>query len=274
MDPKTFKHQNNIIPSVGFGTFQIEAKAAENIVADALNIGYRHIDTAQIYHNEDGVGAALKKSKINRNDVFLTTKVWTDFFHRKDLIASVKESLTRLKTDYVDLLLLHWPNSAVPLEETISALNEVKELGLTKNIGISNFTVELMQKAALLSKAPIFSNQIEYHPYLDQKLVLKAAEENGILITAYSPLARGKIISDPVIQKIAKDHKKTCSQVALRWLFQQAVVAIPKTLNPERARENLSIFEFSLTVAEMAEISELARADGRLISPQFAPEWD
>ncbi|MDF2939391.1 MAG: 2,5-didehydrogluconate reductase [Gammaproteobacteria bacterium] len=275
MHSLSIKHQGIEVPAIGFGTFEVAPQDTVNAVTQALRIGYRHIDTAQIYGNEAEVGTAIQGSKINRNEIFLTTKIWIDYYQHNALIVSAKDSLRKLKTDYVDLLLLHWPNPNVPLEETIAALNEIHTLGLARHIGISNFNVSLMKQAVELSKAPIFMNQVEYHPYLNQGAVLAAAKENNILITAYSPLARGKIISDPVIAEIAAKHGKKPAQITLRWLFQQGVVAIPKTLNEERAKDNLNIFDFSLSAEEMARIHKLAHPQGRTIDPKgLAPIWD
>lgn len=263
------------IPAIGFGTFELEPKDAEAMVEHALKVGYRHIDTAQAYKNEEAVGRGIKNSGVAREDIFLTTKVWTDRFSDGELQKSVQASLERLGTDYVDLLLLHWPNPDVSLKETLNALNEVQEKGLTRNIGISNFTTPLIAEAAELSGKPLATNQVEYHPYLDQKPVLDALSEHGISLTAYCPLARGEVFRDPTLERIGKQYGKNAGQVALRWLVQQDnVIAVPRSSNPDHVASNFEVFDFELTEEEMSEISKLHSEDGRMINPSFAPAWD
>ena len=263
------------IPALGFGTFELDSAAAETMVAKAAEIGYRHFDTAQMYHNEDGVGRGLKASGLSRDDYFLTTKVWYDKFQSGDLQTSVVESLRKLDLDHVDLLLLHWPNDEIPLEETIAALNEVRNLGMTKHIGISNFPTALIKKAVNYSNLPLLCNQVEYHPYLSQQKVLDCLKEHDMLLTAYCPLARATVLKDDTLVAIGKEHGKSATQVTLRWLLQQDnVMAIPKSGSPKNAKSNFDIFDFELSDEEMATIHNLARPDGRLIDPDFAPEWD
>lgn len=263
------------IPAIGFGTFELEPKDAETMVGHALKIGYRHIDTAQMYKNEEAVGRGIKNASVAREDIFLTTKVWTDRFADGDLQKSVAESLVRLDTDYLDLLLLHWPNPDVPLKETLSALNEVQDKGLVRNIGISNFTAPLIREAAEFSAKPLATNQVEYHPYLDQKPVLDALSEHGISLTAYCPLGRGEVFKDPTLKRIGKTYGKNAGQVALRWLIQQdKVIALPRSANPDHVATNFDVFDFELSAEEMSEIHNLHTGDGRMISPSFAPAWD
>jgi 2,5-diketo-D-gluconate reductase B len=264
------------IPVLGFGTFRLEEREARRMVDTALGIGYRHIDTAQVYENEAGVGQAIEGSSVSREEVFLTTKVWVDSFDRKSLPNSVDESLGKLRTEYVDLLLLHWPNPEVPLAETLEALNRVREEGKTRHIGVSNFTTRLLAEAVELSEAPLAANQVEYHPFLDQSRLLAAVRQNGMALTAYSPLARGKVAQDRTLQEIGERHGKTPAQVALRWLIQQeGVNAIPKASSRERAASNFDIFDFELSEEEMETIGGLRSPDGRLTSPAgLAPEWD
>jgi 2,5-diketo-D-gluconate reductase A len=252
------------IPSLGFGTWQIEGDAARQMVERAIEAGYRHIDTAQIYGNEAEVGAAIAASGVPRDEFFVTTKVWTACFSDGDLQNSVQESLERLKLDRVDLLLLHWPKPAPALEETMTALNDVRQRGWTRSIGLSNFTVALMDKAQSLSAAPLATNQVEYHPYLSQNRLLAAAARLGSSITAWSPMARGRITGDPVLTGIGAAYDKTPGQVALRWLVQQpGVIAIPQTSNPDRLKQNIDIFDFHLTDQEMATISAMGSPQGR-----------
>ena len=253
-----------LMPALGFGTWQLENGAAVPLVEKALEVGYRHIDTAQIYGNERDVGAAIKASGVKRDEIFLTTKVWIDKFADGDLQRSAEKSLERLGVDQVDLLLLHWPKPDVPLAETLKALNEVRSRGLTRAIGLSNFPSTLLAEAARLSEAPIANDQVEYHPYLSLKTLKAKADELGTSITAWSPLAQGKVASDPVLVEIGQAHGKTPGQVTLRWIIQQGVIAIPRTSNPKRIEENFDILDFELSADEMARIHALARPDGRL----------
>ena len=263
------------IPALGFGTYELNNDDAATMITEAAKIGYRHFDTAQMYHNEEGVGRGLKASGLARDDYFLTTKVWFDQFQSGDLQTSVVESLRKLDLDHVDLLLLHWPNDDVPLAETIAALNEVKNLGMTRMIGISNFPTALIEKAVSLSDAALTVNQVEYHPYLDQSKVLKSLRDRDMLLTAYCPIARGEVLKDTTLIEIGKKHKKSAVQVTLRWLLQQdGVMAIPKSGSPKNAATNFDIFDFELSADDMATISALAKPDGRLIDPEFAPKWD
>jgi len=262
------------IPLIGLGTWDLRGRVCARVVEQALRIGYRHIDTAQAYENEREVGEGIHASGLKRQDVFVTTKVWWTHFTPRDLERSVMESLAKLRLPEVDLLLLHWPNPAVPLAETIGALCKVKEMGVTRHIGISNFTVALVEEAVRLSAQPLVVNQIEYHPYLDQSKVIAACRRHGIAITAYSPIARGRTSGDDVLARIGKAHGKSAAQVSLRWLVQRDIVVIPRTSKIERLEENLAIFDFELSPAEMTAISHLARKDGRLVNVAWAPKWD
>jgi diketogulonate reductase-like aldo/keto reductase len=263
------------IPAIGFGTWQLDGPTARSMVETALEIGYRHIDTAFIYRNEAEVGAAIAASDIARDDIFLTTKIWTDSFHDDDLQRAAEASVQRLGGP-VDLLLLHWPSPAAPLLETITALNDAKARGLTRGIGVSNFPSALFKEAARYSEEPLITNQVEYHPYLSQQTVLETARDMGSTLTAWSPIARGKVSVDPLLIAIGETHGKTAAQVALRWLIQQeGVIAIPRTTSATRAAENIAVFDFELSDAEMARIFELARPGGRIgdwIDPAF--QWD
>jgi 2,5-diketo-D-gluconate reductase B len=264
------------IPALGFGTFRMPDNDVQRILPKALDLGFRHVDTAQIYKNEAAVGDVLASSGIPRADIFLTTKVWVDQYKHADFIASVDESLKKLKTDYVDLLLLHWPQSDVPLAERIGALNEVLKAGKVRNIGVSNFNVALMAESVKLSDAPIATNQIEYHPYIDQTKVLNAARKDGISVTAYYLMADGKVPNDAVLKDIGAKHGKTAAQVVLRWAVQQeGVIALSKTATESRLAENYDVFDFALGEDEMQAVHALAKADGRIVNPgHLAPEWD
>ena len=264
------------IPALGFGTFRMSGAEVLRILPQALKLGFRHVDTAQIYGNEAEVGEAIQKSGIARADIFLTTKVWVDNYRHDAFIASVDESLRKLRTDHVDLLLLHWPGSDVPMAERIGALNKVRNAGKVRHIGISNFNAAQMEEAARLSDAPIATNQVEYHPYLDQTKVLQTARRLGMSLTSYYAMANGKVPADPLLTEIGGRHGKTAAQVALRWLVQQQdVTVLSKTATEARLKENFAIFDFALTREEMAAVRELARPSGRIVNPQgLAPEWD
>jgi 2,5-diketo-D-gluconate reductase B len=262
------------IPAIGLGTWELRGRTCARLVEQALRLGYRHIDTAQIYENEREVGDALRASGVPRNEVFVTTKVWTSHFAPHDLERSAKESLTKLRVTEVDLLLLHWPNPRVPLAETLDALAHVRKLGMTRHIGVSNFPVALMEEAFGKCPAPLVCNQVEYHPYLDQTRVRDACAQHDIALVAYSPIAKGRVRNDEVLAGIGRSHGKSAAQVCLRWLVQQKVAAIPRTSRLERLSENMAIFDFELAAAEMAEISAMSRSDGRLTDFGFSPKWD
>ena len=265
------------IPALGFGTFRMPGPDILRVLPKALELGFRHVDTAQIYGNEAEVGQAISGSGIARADIFLTTKVWVDKFAKADFAASVDESLKKLKTDYVDLLLLHWPQSDVPLGERMESLNAVHKAGKVRNIGISNFNIAMMEEAAKLSDAPVATNQVEFHPYLDQSKLLEAARAKGISLTAYYLMADGKVPNDPLLKEIGARHGKTAAQVTLRWAVQQeGVIALSKTATESRLAENHDIFDFELSDDDMAAIKGLARPDGRIVNPGHLrpPHWD
>jgi 2,5-diketo-D-gluconate reductase B len=262
------------IPAIGLGTWELRGRTCARLVEQALKIGYRHIDTAQVYENEREVGEGLRASRTKRNEVFLTTKVWTTHFAPNDLERSVKESLARLRLSEVDLLLLHWPNPQVPLPETLGALARVKQLGMARHIGVSNFTVALIDEAVAACPEPLVCDQVEYHPYLDQTKVLEACARHGMATVAYSPVAKGRIRGDETLVRIGQSHGKTAAQVCLRWLVQQNVAAIPRTSKIERLSENIDVFDFALSDDEMRLIFRMASAKGRLTDFGFAPKWD
>jgi 2,5-diketo-D-gluconate reductase B len=263
------------IPALGFGTYGLEGRVARRMVGYALEIGYRHIDTAQMYGNEAEIGAAIADSAVPRGEIWLTTKIWPDNFRDGDLQRAAEQSVDRLRTQ-PDLLLLHWPNPRVPLKETIGALNQAKRRGLTRHIGISNFTVPLIREAVALSEEPLILDQVEYHPHLSQRAVLEELRAKGMALTAYSPIAKGRVFADPTLQRIGQGHGKNPGQVALRWLIQQdGVTAIPRSSREAHARANFEIFDFALSDAEMAEIAALRQPEGRTVDPAgIAPRWD
>lgn len=262
------------IPAIGLGTMTLKGDACVEIVSAALGIGYRHLDTAQMYGNEAEVGQGLKASRVPRADVFLTTKVWHSNLAPADVERTVDESLKKLGLPFVDLLLIHWPNPAVPLADTIGALCRVAADGRARHLGVANFTVAMVEEAVRLATVPLVTNQVEVHPYIDQHRLIDTCRRHGLSVTAYCPLARGGVPSDPVLQRIGAAHGKTASQVALRWLVQQGLVAIPRTAHAARLPENLAVFDFALTEGEMGDIATLRRPAGRLVSPPHAPRWD
>jgi 2,5-diketo-D-gluconate reductase B len=262
------------IPALGFGTWQLNGAQCEDAVAYALERGYRHIDTAQAYGNEREVGRAIARSGVARDAIFLTTKIAPDNLAAKDLLRSLAGSLEALATDHVDLLLVHWPSATVPMGETLRAMNEAKAQGKVKRIGVSNFTVAQMREAIETHGSEIFCNQIEYHALLAQSRVIDFARAHGIMVTAYCPLARGRIADQPALVAIAKAHGKSVAQVALRWLIQQdGVAAIPRSSKREHIAANFALFDFALSGEEMAAIDRL-RGNTRVVSPSFAPTWD
>ncbi|HEX3497895.1 MAG TPA: aldo/keto reductase [Stellaceae bacterium] len=262
------------VPALGFGTWQLNGAQCESAVEHALATGYRHIDTAQAYANEREVGRAIARSGVKRDAIFLTTKIAVDRLAAKDVTSSLAGSLDALGTDHVDLLLIHWPSATVKMGETLRAMNEAKAQGRIRHIGVSNFTVAQMREAIETHGSEIFCNQVEYHVLLAQSRVLAFARAHDIMVTAYCPLARGRIADQPELIAIAKNHGKSVAQVALRWLIQQdGVAAIPRSSKREHIAANFALFDFALTGEEMAVIDRL-RGNTRVVSPSFAPTWD
>ncbi|MEA2984300.1 MAG: 2,5-diketo-D-gluconate reductase [Alphaproteobacteria bacterium] len=258
--------QNAAIPAIGLGTGELRGRVCVRIVEQALRLGYRHLDTAEMYDNEREVGEGLRASGLRRDDVFVTTKVWPTHFSPPELERAAKDSLRRLRLAEVDLLLLHWPSSKIPLSETIGALCKVKQAGLTRHIGLSNFTGELLAEAVKLSTEPLICNQIEIHPFLDQSSAVAASRAHGMAVVAYSPVAKGAAGKDAVLARIGKAHNKTAAQVSLRFLLQQDFVVIPRTSKVERLSENFAVFDFTLSPQEKAEIQKLARPTGSVLT--------
>jgi 2,5-diketo-D-gluconate reductase B len=264
------------IPLIGLGTWDLRGRTCARMVEQALQLGYRHIDTAELYDNEREVGEGLRASGIERDEVFVTTKVWPSHFSARELERAAKESLSRLRLTDVDLLLLHWPNPRIPLRETLGALCKVKRMGVARHIGVSNFTVGLVEEAVALADEPLVCNQIEVHPFIDQSKVIAACRRHGLAIVAYSPVARGGVTRDKVLARIAAAHGKSAAQVSLRFLVQRDIAVIPRTSRPQRLSENLAIFDFELTATEMAEIGRLAHRGGRIVDYAYSgsPDWD
>ena len=264
------------IPLVGLGTWELRGRTCARAVEQALRLGYRHVDTAEMYDNERDVGDGIRGSGVKRNELFITTKIWPTHFAPRALERAARDCLVRLRLSEVDLLLLHWPNPQIPLSETLGALDKVKRDGLARNIGISNFTVAQIEEAVAISTEPLVCDQVECHPYLDQSKVMAACHAHGMAVVAYSPIARGNAKNDAVLARIGAAHKKTAAQISLRYLVQQNIVVIPRTSKVERLTENAALFDFTLGDDEMAEIAALARRDGRLVDWSYSgsAKWD
>ena len=264
------------IPLLGLGTWELRGRTCARMVEQALRLGYRHIDTAEMYDNEREVGEGVHASGVKRGDVFVTTKVWPSHFAPRDLERATRDSLSRLRLRELDLLLLHWPNPQIPLADTLGALCQVKRDGLTRHIGVSNFTVKLVEEAVRLSTEPLICNQIECHPFLDQSKVIAACSKNNMAVVAYSPIARGGARNDKLLARIGAAHGKTATQAGLRYLVQQEIVVIPRTSKEQRLAENAAIFDFVLSAAEMEEIAGLVRRDGRVVDWSYSGRmhWD
>ena len=267
----------NTIPPFGLGTFRLQGQTVIDSVGQGLELGYRVIDTAQIYGNEAEVGQAIAESGVARSELFITTKIWTENLARGGLIPSLRDSLAKLRTDYLDLTLIHWPSpgGVVPLADSLAALQEAKAQGLTRQTGVSNFTVDLMQQAVkLVGAGEIATNQIELHPYLQNRKVVEFARSHGIAITSYMTLAYGKALQDAVIQAIAATHQATPAQVVLAWAMQLGYAVIPSSTRRANLESNLLARQLRLSDAEMAQIAALDRGQ-RLTSPEgLAPAWD
>lgn len=264
------------VPALGLGTWALSGRSCFDAVKTALELGYRHVDTAQIYGNEEEVGAAIQDSGVKRADIFLTTKIPAGNLRAAQVKRGISDSLERLKTDYVDLLLIHWPSSqGEPLAETLAEFAEARRKGQTRFIGVSNFTVALLAETVEKLRADIICNQVEYHPYLSQRPVLAALKKYGLMLTAYSPLARGRVDRDKDLAEIGRRHGKSAAQVALRWLLdQKKIAAIPKSSRREHLASNLDVFDFKLSPEETSRI-DAKRGTTRLVDPAgWGPEWD
>jgi diketogulonate reductase-like aldo/keto reductase len=260
---------------IGFGTSQLGDCSA--IVAEALRLGYRHIDTAWKYGSEEGVGEGVKRSGIPRSRIFITTKVSHEYLRADDFARSLEQSLARLKTDYVDQLLVHWPSTdGIPLEETMGALARAKREGKARHVGVANFNIALTREAMRLCPEPLTTLQAEYHPYLEQTKVVSFCREAGLLFMAYCPLGRGRVFKDAALADLARARRKTVAQIVLRWLVQQGgIVPIPRSADSAHMAESLAVFDFELNDEEMQRIFALKRADGRIADPiGRAPAWD
>ncbi|HEY0891869.1 MAG TPA: 2,5-didehydrogluconate reductase DkgB [Cellvibrio sp.] len=264
------------IPPIGLGTFRLKEQQAFDAVYNSIEAGYRHIDTAQAYHNEADVGHAIAASKIPHSELFVTTKIWTDSFAKGKLIPSLKESLHKLQLEKVNLTLIHWPSPGdeIPVAVYMEQLLEAKHEGLTELIGVSNFTIKHLQQAiAAVGANEIATNQVEVHPFLQNRKLVEFAQQQGIHITAYMSLAVGKVIHEPVIQKIASAHNATAAQIALAWALQQGFSVIPSSTKRENLQSNLLAAKIKLSDEEMKAIAGLEKGE-RIANPGFAPVWD
>ncbi len=255
----TIEIQGEKIPTLGFGTWPLRGETCRRATLSALQLGYRHLDTAEMYRNESEVGEAIRQSKIPRHEIYLVTKVWSSNLHGPDLRRSAEGSLRRLGVETVDLLLIHWPNPRVPIEESMAEMVRLQEEGKTRQIGVSNFSPSQLAAAQEAAQVPLFCNQVEFNPLRPQRELLRICQEQDLLLTAYGPVAKGAVSREPLLREIGRRHGKTAAQVSLRWLLQQPnVSAIPKAASRKHQEENLAIFDFELSEAEMAEIDSLS----------------
>ncbi|APE32291.1 2,5-didehydrogluconate reductase B [Halomonas aestuarii] len=264
------------LPNPGLGTFRLKGDTLKQVIHDALDLGYRHIDTAQMYENEQDVGAAIAESDVPRESLFLTTKVWHDRLEPASLKASVRESLDRLGTDYVDLLLIHWPSpdDAVPMADYLNALREVQQAGQARHIGVSNFTIAQVDQALeILGPEALLTNQVEVHPFLQNRDVVAHCQSRGLTVTGYMPLAVGKVMEDATLKRIAEAHEATPAQVALAWTRARGVVTIPSSTKRDHLAGNLAALDLTLSEDELEAIAGLERGE-RIADPGFAPDWD
>lgn len=261
------------VPEIGLGTYKLYGKECKKVVMQAIDLGYRHIDTAQMYKNEAEIGNAIKQSGVDREELFVTTKLWHTNLDHDDVLQSVEDSLRDLKMPYVDLLLIHWPNEQHSLFQTLEAMLSLKDQGKVLDIGVSNFPLDMVKEVIEDLRIPILTNQVEYHPFLGQFDLLDYSYDGDFLVTAYSPLAQGEATNDSDLVEIGKEYGKTAAQISLRWLIEQEnVVVIPKASSAERLKENLDIYDFELSDEHFEKIDHLDKSR-RLVNPSFAPKW-
>lgn len=264
------------IPAIGFGTGSLTSAVAAIAVDTAIRVGYRHIDTARKYGSEEGVGEAIRSAGVPRSELFIGTKVSHENLHAAEFAESVEDSLKAVGVDYFDLLLIHWPNPSIPLEESMQALAREKRRGTARHIGVANFTTTLLEEAVALCPEPLVCNQVEFQPYLDQRKIYAANRKHGLATIGYCPYMRGgEVLKDPVIDEIARTHGKTPGQTILRWIIQhEGVGTIPRSTSPERIQQNFNVFDFALSDDEMDRISALRVNNQRRANPAHAPAWD
>jgi diketogulonate reductase-like aldo/keto reductase len=267
---KTFELKNGkTIPCIGLGTWQLNGEICSKAVVDAIDIGYRHVDTAEIYGNQQNVGEGIKKSGIRRKEIFLTSKVWRSNLKKQDVVDSCKETIEALNTDYIDLYLVHWPNEEVDIKETLEAMELLKEEGLIKNYGVSNFTKDDLEKTKGFE---VVIDQIEFHPTLYQKELKEYCDKRKIVITAYSPLAQGLDLKLPQVVKISEKYKKSTAQIVLNWLRQHKIVAIPRSAEKDHIKDNFESLNWDLEKEDVETLDSLNK-DMRVINPGFA-SWN
>jgi 2,5-diketo-D-gluconate reductase B len=262
------------IPQVGLGVMTLKGDVCVNAVKDALQMGYTHIDTAWFYGNEKEVGEGLRQSGVKRENVFITTKVRETHLEPEKFRQSLAESLANLQLPYVDLLLIHWNNKDIPLSVSVPALCAAKKEGKAMHVGVANFTTKMLDEAWSVTSEPLVCNQIEMHPFINQDKVLATSKKHGMAVVAYCPIARGKVPGADALERIGKAHGKSASQVSLRYLVQMGAIPIPRTATPAHLKENMTIFDFKLNDAEMAELKALNATNIRVVSPPHAPVWD
>ncbi len=265
---------NTPIPALGLGTYRLTGNMAVDIVSDALAIGYRLIDTAQLYENEKEIGRAIRESNVSRDDIYLVTKVWPSNFQKNHFIPSVKESLHKLNTDYIDLLLIHWPHDSIPVRDYIPLLIETKTSGLTRNIGVSNFNIAQL-KTTIDMGAPIVTNQVEFHPWINQRNLHAWMIEHHIPLTAYCPLAKGKMFNFKPLVNLSHQYSKTPAQIILRWMMQKNnILAIPSSSKKDRLQENYNVFDFEIDKEDMDLIDAWSSENHRYVSSYGGASWD
>lgn len=264
------------MPQLGMGTFRLEGDEATSAVTSALKVGFRHVDTAQFYDNEENVGDAIKTSGLARSELFVTTKVWHENLGKSTFIPSVHESLAKLKLEYVDLLLIHWPypGDDLTMEDYLGSLKEAKELGLARHVGVSNFTISQLEQAErILGEGEIYTNQIELHPFMQNRQVVEACREKGIGVTAYMPFAVGKVMKDETLKAIAKEHDASPAQIVLAWMEKRKIFAIPSSTSESHLEQNVDYSRVVLTADDLKRIDDLDNGE-RIVDPDFAPKWD
>ncbi len=262
------------IPQIGFGTMTLKGDVCVGAVKTALQMGYRHLDTAWFYGNEKEVGEGMRQSGIKREDIFVCTKVRETHLMPDKFSQSLGESLANLKLPYVDLLLIHWNNKDIPFKTSVGALCQAKKDGLAKHVGVANFTTTMLDEAWAVTSEPLVCNQIEVHPFINQDKVLATSKKHGMAVVAYVPIARGKVPGAEVLERIGKAHGKSAAQVSLRYLVQRGCIPIPRTATPAHMKENMEVFDFNLSDAEMTELKALNATNMRVVSPPHAPVWD